>query len=637
MYLIDFDVIALLVALVALYFFYAKKRVSDRRGRRFELLIVTVTVDACVGIASSLAINALPEANPYAVYAAVTAYYLTHNSVPMLFAAYIMEVCAWWPSSRVLRTAFYLPWAVAMALTVLNVPTGILFSVDQSGAYVHGALYPVIYTLTVLYFALFISSVAVPHSAITRNQRTSFAGAIALAIVAVAVQNLVPGLMLESFACSLGVLFAFLTIQNTDELVDGQTGLFNREAFFSYVREAFSRKNAFYVIVAHSRELPALQEFLDINGYERMLRSFASWLTRTAGDGYAACAIGEGLFALVTTKETRISPPGETAITIANRAAEAWKITSDRFELPVNVAVLQCPKDCANANDLVDRIDQLLDIPDRAGNRHVFYESDFLADKKRLDAAIAEALERALRAGTPELRFQPVHSVADGRTVAVEALLCQRVEGDRLIRQHDVIRIAERIGLTHRLADSFLEGAVRWYVSADAASLGVNRLEVRLLESKCLERDWDGSILDILASAGMEPSRLCLEISESVVASVPNGLSRGMERLLAEGVSFALDDFGAGYTDLRSAIELPFPVVKFDKKIVHAGLGTEKGRRLLSGMARLFADLGKIIVAEGIETQEQADAMVEMGFDYLQGYRFGRPCDETAILELLGG
>ncbi len=635
MYLIDFDVIALLIALVSLYFFYAKKRVSDRRGRRFELLIVIVTIDACVGIASSLAINALPEANPGLVVAVVTAYYLTHNSVPMLFAGYIMEVCAWWPSSRALRTVFYLPWAVAMALTVANIPTGILFSVDPAGAYVHGSLYPFIYTLTVLYFVLFIASVAVPHSAISRNQRTSFAGAIALAVTAVAVQNLLPGLMLESFACSLGVLFAFLTIQNTDELVDGQTGLFNREAFFAYVREAFSRRNTFYVIIAHSRELPALQEFLDINGYERMLRSFTAWLSRTAGGGYAACAMGEGLFALVSTGKTLATPPGETAIEIANRAAEAWKITSERFELPINVAVLQCPKDCPGANDVLDRIDQLMDIPDRAGNRHVFYATDFVADKKRLDAAIAEALERAIRAGAPELRFQPVHSVVDGAKVAVEALLCLRMEGDLLIRQHDVMRIAERIGLTQRLANAFLETAVRWFVAAGVEALGVRRLEVRLLESKCLERDWDQSILDILASAGMDPSCLCLEISESVVASIPNVLSGGMSRLMAAGVYFALDDFGAGFTDLKSAIELPFPVVKFDKKIVHAGLASEKGKLLLAGTARLFKDIGRVIVAEGIETQEQADAMVAMGFDYLQGYRFGRPCDGTAILELL--
>lgn len=635
MYLIDFDVIALLIALVSLYFFYSKKRIADRRGKRFEMLIVIVTIDAAVGIASSLAINALPGANPHAVIAAVTAFYVTHNSVPMLFAGYIMEVCAWWPPSRAKRAVFYVPWAVAMALTAVNLPTGILFSVDAAGSYVHGPAYTVIYTLTVLYFVLFIASVVRPHSAISRNQRTSFAGAIALAIIAVAVQNVIPGLMLEGFACSLGVLFAFLTIQNTDELIDGQTGLFNREAFFAYAGEAFSRKTPFSVIVAHSRELPSLQEFLDINGYERMLRSFTAWLSRMAGDDYYVCTMGEGLFALVSMGESLREPPGETAITIANKAAEAWKIMSDRFELPVNVCVLQCPKDCAGTNDVMDRIDQLLDIPDRAGNRHVFYATDFVADKKRIDASIAEALERSIQEGTLELRYQPVHSVAEGGTIAVEALLCLRMEDGRLIRQHDVIRIAERIGITQKLATSFLERSLNWYASSDAEKRGVRRLEVRLLESKCLEQDWDASILEILGATGVSPSRLCLEIAESVVANVPNELAHGMERLKAEGVAFALDDFGSGYTDLRAVIDMPFPVVKFDKKIIHTGLTSEKGKRLLAGTARLFRDLGRIIVAEGIETQEQADAVIAMGFDYLQGYRFGKPCGEADIMALL--
>lgn len=625
MYLIEFDAIALAIILVAMYFYYTRKRIKDGRGRKFEVLLITVALDTIAGIASSLLLNALPRMSHLAALSVNTLFYLTHSTVPLLFAAYIVDLCAWWPRSRKLAALFYLPWALSLALVALNAASPFIFDISSDGLYLHLPAFPIIYASPLFYIALIIVSILKPRSDLSRHQRVSFIAAILLPIGAIGTQNLIPGLMLESFSCALGALFAFLTIQNTDELIDGQTGLFNRGAFISSVRDRFSRKGTFHVIAIHSRELITLQDFLDINEYERMLRSFSSWLALTAGESLTPCNIGDGLFALVSRNGYPDSLAGETAVTIASKAGDAWKLPVERGEVPIRVMTLAFPRDGSGISEAMDWIDQLTELTLGTANRHIFYTADFVKDKKRLDATIAERIVEAIHSKSLTLYIQPIHSVEKGAACAAEALLSVETPSTGLVRQHDVMRIAERVGMASELSDAFFERVAQWYVESRASERGIERVEARLLAGKSLEPDWASPIIAALERAGLEPHRLCVEITETTLANRTDTFRQNMARLSALGVAFALDDFGSGYTDLRTIIEFPFDVVKIDKKLVHLGLTTEKGRRLLSGINALFTGLERPLVAEGIESDDQLSSVKALGFRYLQGYRLGRP------------
>jgi EAL domain-containing protein (putative c-di-GMP-specific phosphodiesterase class I) len=108
-----------------------------------------------------------------------------------------------------------------------------------------------------------------------------------------------------------------------------------------------------------------------------------------------------------------------------------------------------------------------------------------------------------------------------------------------------------------------------------------------------------------------------------------------MDFLSAKGVSFILDDFGSGYTNLVELNTMPFSLIKFDKKIIQPGLKTLKGSKILEGMVDIFKRNGAMVAAEGVEAGEQAGTLALMNFDYLQGYYFGKPESGEQLLKNL--
>lgn len=637
MYLIDFNIVAIMLSIITLYLFHIQKKLADAASRRFELLLWVVLASPVLDTASSLLINGLPHSSRAAIMIVTTVLYLSHTSLMPLVAGYVATVGAFDMRRRAVRGLSLFPWFLSITIVLLNIPFGIAFSIDDTGIYRHGPGLTALYLLAGVYLVFVLWAVAFRRSGFSRAQRAAFLSSLVLPVAAVVIQNIVPGLMLESFAASLGVLFVLLTIQNSNELLDGQTGLYNRDAFLRRLREAFGRSSGFHVVIVHSREISALKDFLDVNLYEHMVRSFASWLSRLAGRSTFGSALDDGLYVLLLERSVRDTAVGELVISIVSRSTEVWKFGSTEVELPVRVGILQCPQECRDVSDVMDLIDQLSMLPDHTENRHVFYARDFALGKHRRDAEIAYRLKETIAAGTPELRYQPLYATAEGRITALEVLVGLRLENGRLAAQSDVLRIAERTGRARALADLVLERSCEWFVQSGAASLGIEQLQVRLLESKYLDLDWPHTVIRIARSCGMELSRLCLEVTEPAVVNTWSTLRLNMELLAGQGVCFALDDFGSGYTDLLKILDFPASVVKLDKRIVWAGLRHRTGQKLLAGSISLFRRLGRKIVAEGIETAEQAGLLAAMGSDYLQGYRYGRPMSGDAVLSLLTG
>jgi EAL domain-containing protein (putative c-di-GMP-specific phosphodiesterase class I)/GGDEF domain-containing protein len=637
MYLIDFDIVAIMLSIITLYLFYIQKKLADTASRWFELLLWSILSSAVFDTVSSLLINALPHSNRAAVIATTTALYLSNTVLMLVVAWYVATVGALDMRRRMMRVMLMLPWLISVTIILLNVPFGIAFYIDEAGVYRRGPMFPILYMFAGMYMLFVLWTVAVRRSGFSKAQRTAILPSLILPITAMVIQNVVPGMMFEAFAASLAALFVLLTIQNNDELLDGQTGLYNRDAFIRRLREAFGRSRGFHVVVVHSREISALKDFLDVHLYGHLIRSFASWLSRLAGPSAFGSALDDGLYVLLLERSVRDTAVGELVISIVRRSAEVWKFGSTEVELPVRVGILQCPQECRDVSDVMDLIDQLSMLPDHTENRHVFYARDFVLGKHRSDAEIAYRLKETIAAGTPELQYQPLYATAEGRITALEVLVRLGLENGELAAQSDVMRIAERTGRARALADLVLERSCEWFVQSGVADLGIEHLQVRLLGSKYLDLDWPYTVLKIARSCGMELSRLCLEVTEPAVVNTWGTLRLNMELLAGQGVCFALDDFGAGYTDLLKILDFPASVVKLDKRIVWAGLRHRKGQQLLAGSISLFRRLGRKIVAEGVETAEQAGLLAAMGCDYLQGYRYGRPMSGDEILTLLNG
>ncbi|MHC9083701.1 putative bifunctional diguanylate cyclase/phosphodiesterase [Luteimonas sp. RIT-PG2_3] len=246
-------------------------------------------------------------------------------------------------------------------------------------------------------------------------------------------------------------------------------------------------------------------------------------------------------------------------------------------------------------------------------------------------------IERALREAMAEQRmqvyFQPEVDLRDNRWYAAEALV-RWIEYDGTCRAaHEFIDIAEASGLIVPLGRWVLAEACRhardWPRHEGLApTLRVN-LSARQFEQVGLVED----IARVLAETGLQPGRLCLELTETALLADLHVAAQSLTRLRELGIRIALDDFGIGYSSLAYLKRLPIDAIKLDRSFV-AGLPSDAyDLAIVQAIAGLASKTGIAVVAEGVETQAQAETLRECGIVRAQGFLYARPMPAQALLQ----
>jgi EAL domain-containing protein (putative c-di-GMP-specific phosphodiesterase class I) len=251
----------------------------------------------------------------------------------------------------------------------------------------------------------------------------------------------------------------------------------------------------------------------------------------------------------------------------------------------------------------------------------------------RLD--LEARLERAIERNEFRLVVQPIIDLATGACVAAEALLRWQDPEFGLVTPDAFIGLAEDTGLIIPIGEWALAEACRTVAQWDDAGLlpveftmAVNLSARQVGQADLVER-----VRRVIEQSGPTASRLCLEITESVL--MEESSVAAMSALKALGVRLSIDDFGTGYSSLGYLKRFPVDSVKVDRSFVD-GLGIEgEDSAIVAAVVSLGHALGLSVVAEGVETSGQLDALLELGCDRAQGYWFSGPREPTEFVSLL--
>lgn len=170
---------------------------------------------------------------------------------------------------------------------------------------------------------------------------------------------------------------------------------------------------------------------------------------------------------------------------------------------------------------------------------------------------------------------------------------------------------------------------------SSSALPGLESVSINLSMQQFLDPDLIPRLRRCLEHYGLSPDRLKIEITERVAAQDVDRTASVMAQLSDLGIYFYLDDFGTGWSNLSCALDLPFQCVKLDHSLLSAYPASPRSRQLIHGLVALFHELDVAVVAEGVETQAQADALGGCGVDWLQGYHLARPMPEEALVTFL--
>lgn len=241
-----------------------------------------------------------------------------------------------------------------------------------------------------------------------------------------------------------------------------------------------------------------------------------------------------------------------------------------------------------------------------------------------MEKYIENNMEYGLNNGQFFVVYQPKISFTSGRIVGAEALIRWKNAEGQIIYPDEFIPVFEKNGFIVEIDLFVLEQVCRqlkiWQEQGWNLTVAVNFSRMHVLHQNSLLR-----ILQILDTWQIKPENIEIEVTESAFIQNSEELSLYVETLRNNGFKIAMDDFGSGYSSLTLLKDLPIDVLKLDKEFLHSDQLTQKGRIVLNNTVQMAHQLGMSIVAEGVETSEQADFLREIGCETAQGYLYARP------------
>ena len=416
---------------------------------------------------------------------------------------------------------------------------------------------------------------------------------------------------------------------------DALTGLPNRVFMHERMEDLEARVARGDVMAVFCVDLDYFKTTNDTLGHavgDELLKEVAARLTGCVRGDDVVARIGGDEFTVLHGPLKRPEDAAFLAGRIVDAIAEPFVVQSHQIAIGASVGIAIAPNDGRNADALLKAADLACYRAKRDG-RGSF---DFF--EKSMDAPARERrevelwLRPALARRQFSLDFQPIFDLRTDKISGLEALLRWRHPEGGLIPPAKFIPVAEDTGLIVPIGEWVLREACRVAASWPAhVKLAVNLSAVQFKKNGRVAE----TVISAIASAGLDPGRLELEITESVLLFQIDGVLRTLHQLRELGVRICMDDFGTGYSSLSYLRAFPFDKIKIDRSFIQDSSIRADGTAIVQAVVGLGKSLGMSITAEGVETPEQLRLVRLQGCDEAQGYLLGRPCSSERVAELL--
>ncbi|MFM7348938.1 MAG: EAL domain-containing protein [Erythrobacter sp.] len=419
---------------------------------------------------------------------------------------------------------------------------------------------------------------------------------------------------------------------------DSLTGLANRvqmsQALEQILAAPSGRERACAVLMLDLDRFKHVNDTLGHPAGDALLKQVAQRLERSIGGAGRCGRLGGDEFQVIVPGHQDRGTLGHMAQEIIASLSQPYSIQGQSVVIGASVGIALAPEHGANSEELIRNVDLALYAAKDAG-RGVFrfYAEDLHAAAEER-AELEQDLREAIAKGELELYYQPVVYAANEKIVGFEALMRWNHPRRGWISPAKFVPIAEDAGLIDRLGQWALRTAcadlARWPRSIRCA-VNVSALQFANPELPTI-------VANALAHSGVAPSRLELEITESVFLNDNSGTDAMFKALKRVGVRLALDDFGTGYSSLGYLKKAPFDKIKIDRSFVQGA--TEEGSRngaIIASITSLAEALHMDTTAEGVETLDELELVRLLGCSHVQGYIYFKPMNASDATALVSG
>jgi diguanylate cyclase (GGDEF)-like protein/PAS domain S-box-containing protein len=412
-------------------------------------------------------------------------------------------------------------------------------------------------------------------------------------------------------------------------LTDVLTGLPNRALFNKRIRqeqaEAAREASQFGLMLLDLDNFKTINDALGHAVGDRLLQQVARRLEKNVRAIDSVAHLGGDEFVVIRPKVRDKIALGHIAGHLLKALAEPYQV--DRHELLVSasIGITIYPEDSADVDALLKYADLAMYHAKLKGrNNFQHYTNELMNlsnDRMQMKAALRKAVER----GELELHYQPQVDIASGRIVGAEALLRWNRGEIGVVMPNQFIPLAEETGLIVGIGDWVLAEACVTACAWNREREVPLRVAVNLSTHQLVKNDLVATLCRLLAETACRPEWLELEITESLLLEDSDDVLATLNRLTVMGLSISIDDFGTGYSALSYLNRFPVSEIKIDRSFV-AGIPDDRAKaELVKALIMMAHALRLDLVAEGVETHQQAAYLQALGCKVAQGYLFGKP------------
>lgn len=637
--LLYFDICSLIILSIIFYSMISRKVIVGSTNITFAILGLCIFITTIFDIFNAFYSNKINFIFSYKNFSAryffLYGYYIFRNLNLPVYEIYLLVISGGWTyftKRKWLITICLIPYLFLISLLISNMFFNNVFYVSETYEYTrcHNAIY--FYYIGIFYFVLGFVILFRYKKVFPRDKYVSLCTMLPFNIIAVLIQFFHPQYLVECFCTTATFLLITFTVQRPEEKLDFRYGSYTVYAFKEDIIKYLTLKTKLSVILVGSKNYDVIKTILSQQDFDKFKKEFVENLKvqlkklNFFGNVYY---FGNGVFTILSIKEDK-----ERALLLSKEIEASLnkgiKIGKVNLNINSSVCVLECPKDFADYDSLssftgkyqnfFSDVNEVIDL--EKYSKHLNY---------KIKADLNEIISRGIKNHGFMIYYQPIYSVEKKKFISAEALIRLNDPKWGFVSPELFISAAEKNGTILHIGKIVFEEVCKFISSGEFSELGLEYIEINLSVAQCLQTDLVEVISSLIKQYNVKPNQINLEITERENIFDQQIFINNLNKLRELGITFSLDDYGTGYSNIRRIVQLPIEIVKMDKSFVDE-YENSKMQSVIKNTVTMLKEINKKIVVEGIETKEALENFSQLQCDYVQGYYFSKPVDQVTFI-----
>lgn len=623
----DYFLWAALVLLLEVFYHFLKQRTLWDKNSRVFMAIVILGILHCVLSIGLIHLQMMRQAENNQIISVVAALvYLINTALPFEILRFAATMCDDYErqEKRITWVGLTL-WLLGAVLIVADIPLEII-SFAEDGVLQSGTFYALYSVFLIFYFCFDLCFVVKCRKRLGKEKTRALLEANIIAVVGLISQRYLYIRRFFGFTLAIGALVIYILLKSPHAYIDAETHVFNANYFRVWMRD---RKNHWKgsLLVIDFYHLEALGfiymgyalEKLNVEIAEHLYElKGKSPLFHVAPNRFVLCTQGNGELAWLMQK---IEGWLQRGLHIEQKYIKCRAILTE-----VQLGHVE------NINELKAYTDFLANQASPEEAIALVYDSEELKERFNYETEIEHFLHTAIEKDLFQVWYQPIYSMRHKKYVSLEAL--SRLEHPKLgwISPELFIRIAVKNGWSTKITLLQLKKVCRFIKDNQEALREIHNIKINLSPSELLETGFGEKLLSITREHSIPFSKIQFEVTETTATQYTRETFAFIRGLQKEGVWLCLDDFGSGYANLNTVLSLPYSVVKIDRSLLRGICESSKKADFYKDVFGIIKKQGFLVVAEGVETEQEAKLLSGWDVDLFQGYYFSKPLPEEEII-----